>query len=108
MPLCDRLYTAAPDFRQKRSSPQDERHACGKPGWNIDSEEAEAEKGDEKLHQERRALKDFDIDAGKTAQGRTRTDAQPQKREADQASANVKQAGDKAKDAVDDVKDAFK
>lgn len=26
----------------------------------------------------------------------------------DQASANVKQAGDKAADAVDDVKDAFK
>ncbi|GCE77891.1 CsbD family protein [Cellulomonas biazotea] len=28
--------------------------------------------------------------------------------QADQASANIKQAGDKARDAADDVKDAFK
>ena len=39
------------------------------------------------------------------ATGDERLEAEGQ---ADQASANVKQAGDKARDAVDDVKDAFK
>ena len=39
------------------------------------------------------------------ATGDERLEAEGQ---ADQTSANVKQAGDKAKDAVDDVKDAFK
>lgn len=39
------------------------------------------------------------------ASGDERLEAEGQ---ADQTSANVKQAGDKARDAVDDVKDAFK
>lgn len=39
------------------------------------------------------------------ASGNERLEAEGQ---ADQTSANVKQAGDKARDAVDDVKDAFK
>ncbi|MDC7121982.1 CsbD family protein [Cellulomonas fimi] len=39
------------------------------------------------------------------ATGDERLEAEGQ---ADQTSANVKQAGDKARDAVDDVKDAFK
>ncbi|MNK90616.1 hypothetical protein D3C87_1106780 [compost metagenome] len=86
--LRNRLNAAAPDFRKEGSGPEDKRHASRKPGRNINPEETEAEKSDEKLHKQRGALKDFDIDAGSTVQSPARADAQPQKHDAHHTAAD--------------------
>ncbi|KAG0932210.1 hypothetical protein G6F31_016590 [Rhizopus arrhizus] len=61
LPLGNGFHAAAPALGQESARPQRQRRAGGPPGRHFHAQQRQAEERQEQLHQERRALEQFDI-----------------------------------------------
>ena len=88
MPVGDGVDAATPDFGEIGAGEQCQGNRRRQPGRDIHTEQGDTEKHQEQLHQQRRALEQFDIGACKVAREGFAADAHRHHQQTDHTAAD--------------------